>query len=53
MNAVAAKRGITPTETVRRWVRRAKADADARPGTTSEESAELWWMRLKDAELRW
>ena len=49
MRWVAAKLGIGTTETVRKWVRRAEIDVGARPGVTSEESAEL--RRLK-AEVR-
>lgn len=37
MKAVAAKLGVTSTETVRSWVRRTEVDAGARPGTTTEE----------------
>ncbi|GGQ05665.1 transposase [Actinomadura coerulea] len=52
MRAVAAKLGVTSTETVRSWVRRAEVDAGARPGTTTEESAELKRLKRENAELR-
>ena len=50
MTSVAAKLGVS-AETVREWVRRAEVDAGARPGTTSEESAEIK-RRRENAELR-
>ena len=44
---------LGPTaETVRKWVRRAEVDAGSRPGTTSEESAEVKRLRREVAELR-
>jgi transposase len=45
MKAVASKLGIGTSETLRKWVRQDQLDAGTRPGTTSEESAEL--KRLK------
>jgi transposase len=42
ITSVAAKHGVGTVETVRKWVRRAEVDAGARPGMTSEESADLW-----------
>ena len=52
MRSVAQKLGIGSTETVRKWVRRAEVDAGARPGVTSEESAELRRLKAEVKELR-
>ncbi len=41
MKAVAAKLGSGTTETLRKWVRQDEIDADTRPGTTMEESAQV------------
>jgi len=49
---VAQLLGVTSAETVRQWVRRAEVDAGARPGTTSEESAEVKRLRRENAELK-
>src|SRR5687768_7181997 len=51
MRSVAQKLGIGTTETVRKWVRRAEVDAGARPGVTSEESAELRRLKAEVKEL--
>ena len=50
--AVAAKLGIGSAETLRKWVRQAEVDAGARPGVTSEESAEMKRLKRENAELR-
>jgi transposase len=52
IGAVAQKLGVGSAETVRKWVRQAEIDAGQRPGTTSEESAELRRLKRENAELR-
>ncbi|MET8134108.1 IS3 family transposase [Streptomyces sp. NPDC005251] len=52
MKAVAQKLGIGTTETLRKWVRQDQIDAGSRPGTTSEESAELKRLKKENAELK-
>jgi transposase len=52
IEAVASKLGIGSAETLRKWVRRAEVDAGTRPGTTSEEHAEIRRLRREVAELR-
>ena len=52
MQAVASKLGIGTTETLRKWVRRAEVDGGLRPGTTSEEHAEIKRLKRENAELR-
>ena len=50
--AVAQKLGIGSAETLRKWVRQAEVDAGARPGVSTEESAEIKRLRRENAELR-
>jgi len=52
MGAVASMLGIGTPETVRNWVRRAEVDGWARPGITSEESAELKRLKRENVALR-
>ena len=52
INVVAHKLGVGTAETVRKWVRQAEVDAGRRPGTTTDESAELKRLRRENAELR-
>ena len=50
--AVAQKLGIGSAETLRKWIRRAEVDGGQRPGTTSEEHAEIKRLKREVAELR-
>jgi transposase len=51
IRSVAAKVNVS-AEGLRRWVRQAEVDAGTRPGSSSEESAELKRLRREVAELR-
>ena len=52
MTQVADLLGVGTAETVRKWCRQAQVDAGQRPGTTSEESAELKRLKRENAELK-
>lgn len=51
IRSIAAKVNVS-TETLRKWVRQAEADAGLRPGASSVESEELKRLRRENAELR-
>ena len=50
MSAVSARLGMS-TETLRKWVRQAEIDNGQRPGSTSEETAEVRELKRKCREL--
>jgi len=52
IRSIAAKLGIATPETLRQWIRQAEVDAGQRPGTSSEESAEIRRLRAEVKELR-
>lgn len=52
IKSVAEKLGIGSTETLRKWVRQDQIDSGARPGVTSEESAQVKAMKKEIAELK-
>ncbi|MER6662131.1 IS3 family transposase [Streptomyces microflavus] len=52
LRAVAQKLGIGSAETLRNWVKRDEIDSGRRPGTTTEESAQIKAMKKEIAELK-
>ena len=52
VKAVASKLGIGSTETLRSWVRQDQIDSGTRPGTTTEESAQVRALKKENAELK-
>jgi transposase len=52
ISEVARLLGVGCAETVRKWVRQGQVDGGSRPGTTTEESAELKRLKRENAELR-
>ncbi|MFP3119769.1 IS3 family transposase [Streptomyces sp. Iso 434] len=52
LQAVASKLGVGSRETLRNWVKQHEIDAGQRPGTTSEESAQLKALKKENAELK-
>lgn len=52
IGAVADLLGIGTAETLRKWIRQDQIDAGVRPGSASEESAELKRLRRENAELK-
>jgi transposase len=52
ISEVARLLGVGCAETVRKWVRHGQVDAGARPGITTDETAELKRLQRENAELR-
>ncbi|WP_327270046.1 transposase [Streptomyces sp. NBC_01218] len=52
LRAVAQKLGIGSAEPLRNWVKRDEVDSGKRPGTTTEESAQIKAMTKEIAELK-
>ena len=52
ISEVARLLGVGTAVTVRKWVRQAQVDSGSRPGTSTEESAELKRLKRENSELR-
>ncbi|MCC9711744.1 transposase [Streptomyces sp. MNU76] len=52
LQAVAEKLDIGSRETLRNWVKQHEIDGGQRPGTTTEESAQLKALKKENAELK-
>ncbi|MEE1807995.1 IS3 family transposase [Streptomyces sp. BE133] len=52
LQAVTDRLGIGSRETLRNWVKQHEIDAGTRPGTTTEESAQLKALKKENAELK-
>ena len=52
LQAVAEKLDIGSRETLPNWVKQQEIDAGQRPGTTTEESAQLKALKKENAELK-
>ncbi|MFJ7587544.1 IS3 family transposase [Streptomyces sp. NPDC097617] len=52
LQSVAEKLDIGSRETLRNWVKQHEIDAGQRPGTTTEESAQLKALKKENAELK-
>ncbi|NNJ06197.1 hypothetical protein HHX38_19005 [Streptomyces sp. PKU-MA01144] len=52
MNAVMEKLGIGSRETLREWIRQDQIDTGQRPGTTTEEAAQVTALKKEIAELK-
>ena len=52
MTRVAELLGVGTPETVRKWVRQGQVDGGERPGTSTEESAEVRRLKRENAELK-
>ncbi|MFF1349709.1 transposase [Streptomyces sp. NPDC058322] len=52
LRAFAQKLDIGSAETLRNWVKRDETDSGQRPGTTTEESAQIKAMKKEIAELK-
>jgi transposase len=52
LQSVVEKLDIGSRETLRNWVKQQEVDAGQRPGTTTEESAQLKALKKENAELK-